>query len=181
MGKKNVEPFIYNPNDWEESCLAFFAKKEGNSIKVDTSSHTSAHATLLGKLQSEVEKAGEAPSEAMQILLNEGVYASYFPLTEAIQLTEFDPSTEGGYKFWDTLFSCTSLKDKAKKEGTAFGEWDLLRQAMNMGTIAYMAKVNVINKFINNLGDPEVIKTLFGNTYHRYALTYKASKEEMHD
>lgn len=163
--------FFYNPGSWMDCCLAYFAKKEGEEIKEEEEQHTHVVTSFRAKLASEFNYEGKPNSEAATILLNDNDIPTYLSLTEAIQITEFDPATEGGYNFWDNLFSCTSLKEKAKEEGEAFGKWDVLRQAINMGSLVYVGKLNACLAYVAKKGNTDesrqVILDMFGKPYER--------------
>ena len=183
--------FVYNVNDWRSCLAAYFFKLEGDSIepvekdiKVTEDSPVQLDASdMIECLKNNfVKEDGSITSEAASIILNGSTdFPTYLSLIEAINLTEFDPMTEGGEAFWKNLFECKSLKEEAEKEGAAFGKWDVLRQAINMGSIAYIAKFNTAMMFINKYGRNDLILTvihkMFGFEYRMLVARASAKNE----
>ena len=171
--------FVYNIHNWKECLAAYFFKLNGAEVEpvekdieaTEESPTQLCSSDMIESLKKNfINENGETTSEAASILLNESKdLPSYLSLVEAINLTEFDPMTEGGEAFWKNLFECKSLKEEAEKEGVAFGKWDLLRQAINMGSIAYIAKLNTAMAFISKYGrNPlvlDIIQKMFGVEY----------------
>lgn len=183
--------FVYNVNDWKQCLAAYFFKLEGDevepvekNIEVTNDSPVQLSSNnMIDFLKSHfVKEDGEITSEAASIILRgSNDLPTYLSLVEAINLTEFDPMTEGGEAFWKNLFECKSLKEEAEKEGAAFGKWDVLRQAINMGSIAYIAKLNTAMAFVNEYGYNDLtlnlIHKMFGFEY-RVMTTRASAKNE---
>lgn len=162
--------YHYNPNDWKSCLAAYFFKLDGDELKpVENKIEVTEDSPI--KLDSSdmitclkkhfMNEEGNVTSEAAHIIINNvNDIPTYLSLVEAINLTEFDPMTEGGEAFWKNLFECKSLKEEAIEEGAAFGKWDVLRQAINMGSIAYIAKLNTAMSFVNKHGRNDLILTI---------------------
>ena len=167
--------YVYNVNDWKQCLAAYFFKLEGDEVEpvekdIEVTNDSPVQLTskdMLGCLQEHFMKEdGAITSEAAAIILKGGGdIATYLSLVEAINLTEFDPMTEGGEAFWKNLFECKSLKEEAKEEGAAFGKWDVLRQAINMGSIAYIAKLNTAMSFVNKYGRNNLTLTMIDDMF----------------
>ena len=183
--------FVYNVHDWKQCLAAYFFKLEGDDIEPvekdieetnDSPVQLSSNDMIDCLKKTFEDESGKITSEAASIILNgSNDLPSYLSLVEAIKLTEFDPMTEGGEAFWKNLFECTSLKEEAEKEGAAFGKWDVLRQAINMGSIAYIAKLNTAMAFVNEYGynslTLNLIHKMFGFEY-RVMTTRASAKNE---
>lgn len=179
--------YVYNVNDWMQCLAAYFFKLKGDDIEpvekdIEITNDSPVQLSsndMIDCLKSHfVKEDGEITSEAASILINEAKdLPTYLSLVEAINLTEFDPMTEGGEAFWKNLFECKSLKEEAMEEGAAFGKWDVLRQAINMGSIAYIAKLNTAMAFVNEYGynslTLNLIHKMFGFEYR--VMTARAS------
>lgn len=183
--------FVYNVNDWKQCLAAYFFKLKGDEVEPveknievtnDSPVQLNSNDMIDCLKQSFVDKDGKITSEAASIILSgSNDLPSYLSLVEAIKLTEFDPMTEGGEAFWKNLFECKSLKEEAMEEGAAFGKWDVLRQAINMGSIAYIAKLNTAMAFVNEYGynslTLNLIHKMFGFEY-RVMTTRASAKNE---
>lgn len=183
--------FVYNVNDWKQCLAAYFFKLKGDEVEPvekdievtnDSPVQLSSNDMIDCLKQSFVDETGKITSEAASIILSgSNDLPSYLSLVEAIKLTEFDPMTEGGEAFWKNLFECKSLKEEAMEEGAAFGKWDVLRQAINMGSIAYIAKLNTAMAFVNEYGynslTLNLIHKMFGFEY-RVMTTRASAKNE---
>lgn len=162
----------YNPKRWKDCCIAYLEKQKGETIaaNVDLGAMKDEYDLDVALKEAFCNEDGTYKSEAAKILVN-GVndFPTYMSLVEAINLTEFDPMTEGGEAFWKNLFECKSLAEEAENEGVAFGKWDVLRQAINMGSIAYIAKLNNAMAFIDKYGFNDltinIIHRVFGFEY----------------
>lgn len=135
MGK-----FKYGPNHIFSCMYAYwYAKKFGeDTIEPD---EEAAMPVAFNK-EFFLEEDGSC-CELVSIMFDQQGTPVFWYLIEGINLTEFDPSTPGGKMLWEHLFNSENLTKKALEEGQAIGKWDTLRQVINMGQIAYMAKVNV--------------------------------------
>lgn len=183
--------FAYDVENWEQCLVAYCFKLEGEEIEpfnkdlpITENSPVKVDERDLGNMLRDhfSDNENKITSEAASILLNEEKdLPTYLSLVEAIKLTEFDPMTEGGEAFWKNLFECTSLKEEAMEEGAAFGKWDVLRQAINMGSIAYIAKLNTAMAFVNKYGynslTLDLIHKIFGFEY-RVMTTRASAKNE---
>ena len=183
--------FTYDADNWKQCFVAYCLKLEGEEIEPRDKNATITEDSPINVEEQDVgnmlrshfsDKDKNITSEAASILLNkEEDLPTYLSLVEAIKLTEFDPMTEGGEAFWKNLFECKSLKEEAEKEGAAFGKWDVLRQAINMGSIAYIAKLNTAMAFVNKYGynnlTLNLIHKMFGFEY-RVMTTRASAKNE---
>lgn len=183
--------FVYNVNNWMQCLAAYFFKLKGDDIEPvekdievtnDSPVQLSSSDMTDCLKQTFEDESGKITSEAASIILNGyNDLPTYLSLVEAIKLTEFDPMTEGGEAFWKNLFECKSLKEEAEKEGAAFGKWDVLRQAINMGSIAYIAKLNAAMAFVNEYGynslTLNLIHKMFGIEYRMMVARASAKNE----
>lgn len=183
--------FVYNVNDWKQCLAAYFFKLEGDEVEPvekdieitnDSPVQLNSNDMIDHLKQTFEDESGKITSEAASIILHgSNDLPTYLSLVEAIKLTEFDPMTEGGEAFWKNLFECKSLKEEAEKEGAAFGKWDVLRQAINMGSIAYIAKLNTAMSFVHKYGRNDLVLTvihkMFGIEY-RMLVARESAKNE---
>lgn len=183
--------FVYNVKDWKQCLAAYFFMLNGDDIdpvekdiEITNDSPVQLNSNdMIDCLKHAFEDdSGKITSEAASIILSGyNDLPTYLALVEAINLTEFDPMTEGGEAFWKNLFECKSLKEEAEKEGVAFGKWDVLRQAINMGSIAYIAKLNTAMSFVNKYGRNDLVLTIihkmFGIEYRMMVARASAKNE----
>ena len=140
MGK-----FKYAPNHIFSCMYAYWYAKKFGEDTIEPDDEAAMPATFDKEFF--LEEDGSC-CELISIMFDQQNTPVFWYLIEGINLTEFDPSTPGGKMLWEHLFNSENLTKKALEEGQAIGKWDTLRQIMNMGQIAYMAKINAVLSYM---------------------------------
>lgn len=139
-----MNKIIINVNDWSSCLYAYLLKKKNPDIEVETTEETIVSPLTKEDLKNE---DGSYPELALILFdMLDTPMRQY--LLEGINLAEFNPLTPGGQMFWEHMINSEDLTKKALEEGQAIGKWDTLRQIMNMGQIAYMAKINAVLSYM---------------------------------
>lgn len=175
---------FYNPELWGECIFAYWGKAHDNSVELIPENKVHYVPLDEGNKEEFYLEDGTYP-EVIEILCKDDLDQQKMSLIEGINLTEFDPNTPGGWGFWSAVFNVENLREVAKNspDQIAFGEWDVIRQIINMGNIAYVAKVNTCVSMIKNAVQPKdmiegLIRQFFGDSYWQIANDILSKDEE---
>ena len=160
----------YNPNDWLNCLVVYVEQKKNPDLKIESTDEIIDMALDKDSLKRE---DGTYPEVATYLFdMHDTPMKQY--LIEGFNLAELDPATDGGKMFWEHVLNSEDLTKKALEEGQAIGKWDTLRQIMNMGKIAYMAKINTVLSFIKKIGidsSKDAVLSMFDEYYWNNATT----------
>lgn len=168
----------YNPDSIEGCLEAYRQKKKGNEIIANYDDATTYTLEELWK-----QEDGSIP-EAIQIFFGRKGDRTRQIFIEGVGLTEFDPGTPGGYSFWTSVLEAEDLSKKIAEDpdGVVTGQWDTLRQVLNMGQIAFMAKYNgamaYYRRYHNKRQALRDIEHIMGKWYRDY-IEESANQEEV--
>lgn len=163
---------MYNPDVWWECALAYWVK--AHNPEVELTPNREASATFEWN-KDDFKREDNTYPEVIEFMFADEHSNEYQFLSCGIELTEYDPNTPGGWGFWSAIFNSEDLKKAALEspDGVAYGNWDALRQVMNMGQISFMTKYNLITQAIKNGVSEDAVKEIFGR------LTYETVKKNL--
>lgn len=159
----------YNPDVWWECALAYWVKAHNPEVKLKATRESSA---TFEWDKDKFKKEDDTYPEVVNFMFADEESLEYQSFACGVELTEYDPSTPGGWGFWSEIFNTEDLKKVAieSADGVAYGKWDALRQVMNMGQIAYITKYNLCVNAIMSDVSADVTKEIFGYALYNIAL-----------
>lgn len=167
----NMNTHTYNPNVWWECALAYWVK--AHNPEVELKPDKDYNEVFVWNKENFKNEDGTYP-EVVNYMFADDKSIEYQSFECGVELTEFDPSTPGGWGFWSAVFNTEDLKKVAleSQDGVAYGNWDALRQVMNMGQISFMTKFNLATdayRRIHNQQDKKAINFVLGSVFYELA------------